>query len=69
MVKEREEQLLHMNIDDSNKGHYKEIAKELLDTKPQSPKEVLFDLRPKINSGSCIHLLKFHLLKYYVVSR
>lgn len=64
MVKEREEQLLHMNIDDSNKGHYKEIAKELLDTKPPSPKEVLFELRPKINSGSCIHLLK-----YYVVSR
>ena len=64
MVKEREEQLLHMNIDDSNKGHDKEIAKELLDTKPQSPKKVLFELRPKINSRSCIHLLK-----YYVVSR
>ena len=64
MVKEREEQLLHMNIDDSNKGHYKEIAKELQDSKPQRSNEVLFELRPKINSGSCIHLLK-----YYVVSR
>lgn len=53
-----------MNIDDSNKGHYKEIAKELLDSKPQRSNEVLFELRPKINSGSCIHLLK-----YYVVSR